>query len=74
MRTATYSSRRVQSVDAATWSRGHEGQAVVVGVDVSKSELRLVPRWMDGSMGQAIRVRQPSEVRAGVELLRQVGA
>lgn len=72
MRIRAYSSQRVQTVDAAVLAAGREGQALIVGVDVSKCELRLVPRWANGDLVRPIRVRQPSEVRQGVELLRKL--
>jgi len=70
----SYSARTLSSVTAAGLAHGRDGQEVVIGVDVSKAELRLVPRWNDGDFGRPIRVRQPSEVARGVDLLKDLGA
>ncbi|MCI0674946.1 MAG: transposase [Phycisphaerales bacterium] len=69
----SYSARTLSSVNIASLAQGRDGQAVVIGVDVSKAELRLVPRWADGEFARPVRVRQPSEIGQGVGLLRELG-
>jgi transposase len=63
----------LSSVNIASLGQGRDGQAVVIGVDVSKAELRLVPRWADGELARPIRVRQPGEIGQGIDLLRELG-
>lgn len=70
----SYSTRPVEAVDAAEVVKGRDGQALAIGVDVSKADLRLVPRWADGTFLRPIRVRQPSQIGQGIELLRSLGA
>ncbi|MCG3124469.1 MAG: hypothetical protein GIKADHBN_02933 [Phycisphaerales bacterium] len=70
----SYSTRPVEAVDAAELVKGRDGQALAIGVDVSKADLRLVPRWSDGTFLRPIRVRQPSQIGIGIELLRSLGA
>ncbi len=70
----SYSTRPVEAVNAADLANGRDGQALAIGVDVSKSDLRLVPRWVDGTFLRPIRVRQPSQIGQGIELLRSLGA
>ena len=70
----SYSTRPVEAVSAAELVKGWDGQALAIGVDVSKADLRLVPRWADGTFLRPIRVRQPSQIGQGIELLRSLGA
>lgn len=70
----SYSTRSVDVVETTILVQGRDGEALIVGVDVSKADLRLVPRWADGTLARPIRVRQPSQIGRGIELLRSLGA
>lgn len=70
----SYSARTLSSVDIPSLAQGRDGQGIVIGVDVSKAELRLAPRWANGDLARPIRVRQPSEIRQCIELLGVLGA
>jgi|SRR5579871_6356297 len=48
MKSKAYRGTDVNRVDAGSLARGHEGQALVVGVDVGKFQLAAVGRWADG--------------------------
>ena len=68
----TYRSVDVQSVEVARLVAGHDGQDLVVGVDVGKGKLHMVLYWSYESRSRPIVVRQPSELRAAIRLLEQL--
>src|SRR6516165_7499830 len=70
MKSRAYRGTDVNRGDASRLARGHEGQALVVGVDVGKFQLAVVGRWADGLFGRPWRVANPGQVRDLVELLR----
>jgi transposase len=70
MKSRAYRGTDVNRVDASRLGRGHEGQALVVGVDVGKFQLAVVGRWADGLFERPWRVANPGQVRDLVELLR----
>ena len=49
MRSKAYRGTDVNRVDVSRLAQGHEGQALVVGVDVGKYQLTAVLRWPDGT-------------------------
>jgi transposase len=51
---------------------GHEGQDVVVGVDVGKEKLYLVLYWSYECRSRPIVVQQPSQLRAAMDLLKRL--
>jgi transposase len=72
MKSKAYRGTDVNRVDAGRLTRGHEGQALVVGVDVGKFQLAAVARWADGQFERPWRVANPEQVGALVELLREL--
>ena len=72
MKSKAYRGTDVNRVDATRLARGHEGQALVVGVDVGKFELAAVGRWADGRFERPWRVANPGQVGALVGLLREL--
>ena len=70
MKSRAYRGTDVNRVDASSLARGHEGQALVVGVDVGKFQLAVVGRWADGLFERPWRVANPRQVRDLVALLR----
>jgi transposase len=69
MKSKAYRGTDVNRVDAGSLARGHEGQALVVGVDVGKFQLAAVGRWADGQFERPWRVANPGQVRDLVGLL-----
>jgi hypothetical protein len=69
MKSKAYRGTDVNRVDAGSLARGHEGQALVVGVDVGKFQLVAVGRWADGQFERPWRVANPGQVRDLVGLL-----
>jgi transposase len=69
MKSKAYRGTDVHRVDAESLARGHEGQALVVGVDVGKFQLAAVGRWADGQFERPWRVANPGQVRDLVGLL-----
>src|SRR5262245_16368111 len=69
MKSKAYRGTDVNRVDAGCLARGHDGQALVVGVDVGKFQLAAVGRWADGQFERPWRVANPGQVRDLVGLL-----
>ncbi len=67
-----YRSVGVQSVEAARLVAGHDGQDLVVGVDVGKGKLHMMLYWSFESRSRPIVVHQPSELRAAIGLLQEL--
>jgi transposase len=69
----TYRSRNVQSFEVASLLSGRDGQAAVVGVDVSKSSLHMVVYWPDRNVSAPIVVQQPGQLDEAMVLLKRIG-
>jgi transposase len=74
MKSRAYRGTDVNRVDVGSLTRGHAGQALVVGVDVGKFQVVAVGRWADGRFERPWRVANPSQVGALVGLLRELAA
>jgi transposase len=70
MRSKAYRGTDVNRVDVGRLAQGHEGQALVVGVDVGKYQLVAVGRWIDGRFERPWRVANPGQIRDLVGLLK----
>lgn len=72
----TYSAIKVQSValeeSLDPWLAHHHGQTVHVGMDVSKTELQIVLRWLDRSFERPIVAKNPSQLGEVITLLKRV--
>lgn len=66
----TYRGQNVQDVILAQLLAGHEGQPVVVGVDVGKEKLYLMIRWSDGITDRPVVVKQPEQLGLALKLLQ----
>jgi hypothetical protein len=69
VKSKAYRGTDVNRVDAGSLACGHDGQALVVGVDVGKFQLAAVGRWADGQFERPWRVANPGQVRDLVDLL-----
>jgi transposase len=69
MRRRAYSAISVNDVDLLKLVEGRDGQAVWVGVDVGKFELRVVCRWSDSRYERPWRLGNPAEIPELVDLL-----
>ncbi len=69
MRSRAYGSIPVNQLDWQNLAHGRDGQALVVGVDVGKFQLRAVARWPDGSFERPWRVTNPLEIPQLINLL-----
>jgi transposase len=74
MKSKAYRGTDVHRVDAGRLARGHQGQALVVGVDVGKFQLAAVGRWADGQFERPWRVANPGQVRDLVGLLEALAS
>jgi transposase len=74
MKSKAYRGTDVNRVDAGCLARGHEGQALVVGVDVGKFQLSAVARWADGRFERPWRVANPGQICDLVALLGELAA
>jgi transposase len=71
-RSKAYASVAVNRVDPQALTSGRQGQAVVVGIDIGKFQIRAVPRWADGTFGRPWRIDNPQELPQLVQLLGQL--
>src|SRR5712692_5833991 len=74
MRRKAYRGVRVNEIDGFELARQRPGEAVVVGVDVGKLDLRVVVRWADGQYERPWRVANPGEIQALSERLTVLAA
>jgi transposase len=72
MRSKAYRGTDVNRVNARQLSRGREGQALVVGIDVGKFRLAAVARWADGRFERPWWVANPEQVPELVGLLGEL--
>jgi transposase len=74
MRRRAYGAVSVNDVDSVRLVEGRDGQAVRVGIDVGKFELRAVCRWADSHCERPWRLHNPGEIPELVRLLQRLGA
>jgi transposase len=74
MKSKAYRGTDVNRVDARQLTRGHDGQALVVGIDVGKFRLAAVGRWPSGQFERPWRVANPQQVPDLVALLAELTA
>jgi hypothetical protein len=72
MKSKAYRGTDVNRVDARQLTRGREGQALVVGIEVGKFRLAAVARWADGRFERPWRVANPEQVPDFVGLLAEL--
>lgn len=73
MKKKAYSCVGVNRVNIVALCAQRAGQGVVVGLDVSKGDVRVMPRWSDGTLGQGWKVKQPEELAQLVQQLQALG-
>ena len=71
MKSKAYRGTDVNRIDLRTLSQGHEGQSLVVGLDIGKFRLAAVARWSDGGFERPWLVDNPAQVPQLVRLLVQ---
>jgi transposase len=74
MKSKAYRGTAVNRVDAQEVGRGHEGQALTVGLDVGKYWLLAVVRWADGTFERPWRIANPQQLPVLVQLLCALSA
>jgi transposase len=74
MKSKAYRGTDVNRVDVRQLTRSHEGQALVVGIDVGKFRLAVVGRWPDGQFERPWWVANPEQVPDLVRLLAELAA
>jgi len=57
-----YSAVPVNRVLLEPLTRGRQGLDVVVGADIGKFDILVVPRWPDADFGRPWRVQNPQQV------------
>src|SRR3954454_16789649 len=67
-----YSAVPVNRVLLEPLTRGRQGLDVVVGADIGKFDILVVPRWPDADFGRPWRVQNPQQVPDLVRLLVQL--
>ena len=67
-----YRAARVNHVDWKKLSNGHDGQRVVLGMDIGKYDLLGVVLWPDGRFERPWRGENPGEVAVWAKLLQEV--
>jgi transposase len=72
MKKRSYAAVAVNGVHVPALCVGRDGQNVVVGLDVGKWEVRSMMRWQDGSLGQAWKIRQPSQLPELIACLQEL--
>jgi transposase len=72
MRSRAYGSVGVNQVNATRVSQDHDGQPLVVGMDIGKYQIMGVARWPDGAFERPWRVANPLEIPALVSLLERL--
>ena len=73
MRSRAYRATAVKRVDWEALSKGREGQAALVGMDIGKQEVLTVVRWPDGHFERPWLVKNPEETSELISLLQRVG-
>jgi transposase len=72
MSSKAYRSTRIKDVNWNELARGREGVAITLGIDVGKSTLWPLCRWMDGRFERPWRVKNPEEIPALLALVKQM--
>jgi hypothetical protein len=73
MKSRAYRGLPVNRVRADELGLGHDGQAVMVGVDLGKYRLSAVARWPDGVFARPWGIANPEQSPELVSVLRQLG-
>lgn len=73
MRGRAYSATSVKDVEVGKLMERRGSQAVVLGVDVSKKEFKVTPRWADGGFERPWKAENPLGIPGLVGLIRQLG-
>lgn len=71
-RSKAYAAVAVNHVDLQRLTRGRQGHAVMIGVDVGKFDILAVPRWGDDDFDRPWRVHNPQQVPDLVARLLQL--
>ena len=74
MKSKAYRGAAVNRVDVGRLAQGHEGQSLIVGVDVGKYQLVAVGRWSDGRFERPWRVANPGQIGDLVGLLKELAS
>jgi transposase len=72
MRRRPYKAIDVKKVQVRKVVEGREGYSAIVGVDVSKDDLKLVVRWGDGEFDRPWKVQNPLGVREVTKAISEV--
>ena len=72
MRSRAYGSSAVKQVECQKIAIEHDGQDLVVGMDIGKYQMMAVGRWPDSSFDRPWRVVNPLEIPELVGLLTQL--
>lgn len=72
MKSRAYRSTRVKDVQCQRVVQGHDGQDVVVGIDIGKEVILVILRWSGSDYSRPWRVKNPSELPVLVKLLQEV--
>jgi transposase len=67
-----YSCQSVKTVNLKKLLAGRESQDAWVGIDVAKDDLKAVLHWGEGQFERPWNVKNPDELRAFVEVLREL--
>jgi transposase len=73
MKKKAYSGIVVNQIKIENVCKGHDGQSVIVGLDIGKREIRAMLRWQDGAWGQGWSAAQPAQVSVLVQRLGELG-
>src|SRR5438309_9145162 len=72
MKSRAYAASAVNRLDADKVSKGREGQALIVGIDVGKYALFAVARWPGGAFERPWRIANPEQIPELVGLLSRL--
>ena len=72
MKKKAYSGVVVNKVNISALCVQRPGEAVTVGLDVGKYEVRVMVRWLHGKLSQGWKVSQPDQIKVLVSHLQQL--
>jgi hypothetical protein len=72
MRSKAYGALAVNHISAAKLAEAHAGEAVMVGTDIGKFEVRAICRWAKGEWERPWRVKNPSQLAELVAVLQEL--
>ena len=73
MKKKAYSASDVNEINLSKVLEGRDGQSLVVGQDVGKESILAVLRWSSGDVCRPWKIRNPSDLKVYVELLKKLG-